>query len=100
MTPTFKRLLPVIALLLFFLIFHSRYVNEGARIIEKTKLLMGTIVEIKVPVGPGEDAGRIRQAIDNAFAELKRIEDVFTVFKDQSEISKINRLKSGETIKL
>src|SRR3989344_2509565 len=100
MTPTLKRLLPVIALLLFFLIIHSRLQGEAGRIVDKTKLLMGTIVEIKVPVGPGENAGRIRQAIDKAFAEIKRIEDVFSVFKEASEVSKINRLKAGERIRL
>ena len=67
MTPTFKRLLPVIALLLFFLIFHSRYVNEGARIIGKRKLLMGLIVEIMILWGPGAEAGRSIQAIAKAF---------------------------------
>lgn len=100
MTSTLKRLLPVIALLLFFLIIHSRHSGEAGRVVEKTKLLMGTIVEIKVPVGPGEDAGRIRQAIDEAFAEIKRIEDVFSVFKEASELSRVNRLKAGEALKL
>ncbi len=78
----------------------SVYSKISSGSVGKARLLMGTIVEIKVAIAPGEDAARARKAIDEAFAEIERIEDVFSVFKEDSELSRINKLNAGETLKI
>ncbi|MCX5677626.1 MAG: FAD:protein FMN transferase [Candidatus Omnitrophica bacterium] len=78
----------------------TRAIHQNAPVIEKEEFLMGTIVQIKAPVGPDGNAGRIGKAIDKAFDEIARVESVFSVYKADSEISKINRLKNGETLKI
>ena len=69
-------------------------------IIEKERFLIGTIVEIKVPLPPGSSAKEIGSSIDRAFDEISRIEGVFSVYKSDSEVSKINRLKKDESVKI
>ena len=48
-----------------------------------TQLLMGTIVEISV----WGDEGKI---VNEGFTEIKRIDNKFSFFKEDSEISKLN----------
>lgn len=86
------------ALVSFVFLFYK--VNSENLIIEKERFPMGTIVEIKVPV---EDKERIKDtetAISKAFEEIERVENIFSVFKKDSEISRINNLKSGERLAL
>lgn len=66
-------------------------------IVSETRLLMGTIVQIKVAARPGTE-GSARGAMEKAFREMGRIENVFSVYKEDSEISRINRLKAGERL--
>lgn len=77
----------------------ARYSAES-RLIEKDGLYMGTIVRIKIPVHPQKEKVKIGKAIRKAFEEIARVENMFSVFKEESEISKINRLKAGEKLKL
>lgn len=94
----------IIALFFFIMIILAlgimRGIYQSVPIIEKEEFLMGTIVKIKAPVGTDAGAEKVVKAIDEAFGEIARIESVFSVYKTDSEISKINRLKSGETLKL
>jgi len=53
---------------------------------EETKFLMSTIAKITV-VGKGTD---FQQAIDLAFDEIRRIDDLMNVYSEDSEISRIN----------
>jgi len=83
-------ILLVIAVAVFLTLFFLR-VAPGVTMIEDTKLMMGTIVQIKVPVRSKEEARRAEEAVKKAFAEIGRVEDTFSVFKVDSPISRINR---------
>ncbi len=61
---------------------------------------MGTSVQIKVPLMAGEDRRALEAKIDKALDEIARVESVFSVYKKDSEISRINRLRKGEALKL
>jgi Membrane-associated lipoprotein involved in thiamine biosynthesis len=62
---------------------------------------MGTVVQIKVSIDPAKyDKAKAKDAVNRAFDEIKKIEDVYSVYKDTSEISAINRLKAGERIRI
>lgn len=86
-----------IALVMAFIPFSARH---NAVMVQKDRFLMGTIVRIKAPVGPSEDPKHVKKAIDKALDEIARIEGVFSVYKPDSEISKINRLRKAETLKI
>lgn len=73
--------------------------KAAGRLIEETRPMLGTFVRIQVPVVAGQDEETIRAAIDKAFSEIGRIESVFSIFKDDSVVSRINRYKkAGEPI--
>ncbi|MDO8733912.1 MAG: FAD:protein FMN transferase [Elusimicrobiota bacterium] len=59
----------------------------------ETKLLMGTTVEIKVL---SYDETIAKKSISDAFGEIARVEDIFSVYKPASEISQLN--KNGSAI--
>lgn len=71
------------------------------KIIDDTRFFMGTVVEIKVSIDPARySQARANDAINKAFDEIKRIEEVCSVFKDTSEISRINRLGKDEKLEI
>lgn len=70
------------------------------KIIEKTDLYMGTIVQIKAPLVSGEDERLVNRVIEKAFNEIGRVERLFSAFKQDSEVSKINSLHAGEVLKI
>ena len=69
-------------------------------ILERTNFLMGTVVRIKVSVKDPADRAAAERAMEKAFEEISRVEGVFSVFKADSEISKINRLMPGRHLKI
>ncbi|MFH0763491.1 MAG: FAD:protein FMN transferase [Candidatus Omnitrophota bacterium] len=74
--------------------------REAARMVEDTRPMMGTFVRIQAPVPAGQDAETVRLAVGKAFNEIARVEGIFSVFKDDSEASRINRCKkAGEPVK-
>lgn len=74
--------------------------GKGGRIAEKTSLSMGTIVQIKVPYDRSEGDRRIEAKIEQAFSEIRRVENVFSVYRANSEVSRINRLAYGQPIRI
>lgn len=64
-----------------------------------TESVMGTSVIISVF---DSELGRsvIKKAIDEAFKEVKRIDLLMSNYKENSEVSQINRLKIGEDMKV
>ena len=86
--------------LLIALVFIIFLVHNDTPVVEKERIFMGTMVQIKAPVPPGGNSKDIGRAIDSAFVEIARVEGVFSVYKSDSEISKINRLKKGELLKI
>ncbi len=83
-------------------LFYASSCSTGAeKIVEDSRFFMGTVVQIKVSIDPvkyGE--ARAKDAIGKAFDEIKRIEDVYSVYKDESEISRINRLRKNERLQI
>jgi len=56
---------------------------QQRQLYKETQVMMGTFVEV---ISPNKDAAGI------AFAEIKRIEDLLSKYKDNSEVSKLNKL--------
>lgn len=69
--------------------FIAKNSNDEIKTIKRTQILLGTVVEIQVRDNNEEKAD---DAISKAFAEVKRIDDLFTTFNDQSPVWKINNL--------
>lgn len=69
---------------------------SGRRTVEDTRDFMGTSIQVKVSIDVREDDKKAKDAIAEAFAEIKRVEDIFSVYNPDSEISAVNRLKAGE----
>lgn len=65
----------------------------GIKEFSETKLLMGTTVEIKVWAF---DEALARKSISDAFDEIARVENIFSVYKPASEISQLN--KNGSAV--
>lgn len=57
--------------------------------------LMGTVVEIQILEGDGQN---YPLAFERAFDEIRRIDSLFSDYKDSSSISLINRLDSGKVV--
>lgn len=81
-------------------VIYLAHVRSKDRIIEKTRPCMGTVVQIMVPITGADDARRALSAVDDAFGRIDRVESLFSVFKTNSEISGINRLKALETLRI
>ncbi|MDO8535541.1 MAG: FAD:protein FMN transferase [Candidatus Omnitrophota bacterium] len=82
-------------------LFTSSCSQAPEKVIEDSKFFMGTIVQIKVSIDRAKyDETRARAAISKAFDEIKRIEDIYSVYKDTSEISRINRLRKNERLQI
>ncbi|MDP2913098.1 MAG: FAD:protein FMN transferase [Candidatus Omnitrophota bacterium] len=86
----------LLALALFAISFYNL---NNEKIITETRLLMGTVVQIKAVT---RDCGvkAARDAIKRAFSEMERVEGVFSVYKENSEISRVNALKADEKLKI
>jgi thiamine biosynthesis lipoprotein len=67
--------------------------SVGPKEFSETKLLMGTTVEIKVL---SYDETIAKKSISDAFDEIARVENIFSVYKSASEISQLN--KNGSAV--
>jgi thiamine biosynthesis lipoprotein len=87
-----------LAVIIFFV---ASWSGSKEKIVEESGFYMGTVVQIKVSIDPARYAeARARESINKAFDEIKRIEELFSVYKETSEVSGINRLKKGEKLKI
>jgi thiamine biosynthesis lipoprotein len=64
--------------------------EDKLKIIKRTRVLMGTVVEIQVKE---DDRSLGESAIADAFSEIERIENLFTTYNDTSAIQRINQSK-------
>jgi thiamine biosynthesis lipoprotein len=67
---------------------------------EKTAMLMGTVVDIKIPFAGAANRPEAAAAIDRALDEVRRVEKLFSAFLPDSEVSAINATKKGEALKI
>ncbi|GIK21343.1 MAG: FAD:protein FMN transferase [Ignavibacterium sp.] len=78
----------VLSIVLFLIgFFIARNSSDEIKTIKRTQILLGTVVEIQVR---DADDKKAEDAISKAFAEMKRIEDLFTTFDNKSPVSRIN----------
>lgn len=92
--------IPVLILIAGLMVFLLAHSGKSGRIIEKTSLSMGTIVQIKVPFDCCESQKKLEEKIEHAFSEVRRVENVFSVYRESSEVSRINRLAYGQPIRI
>lgn len=81
--------------LVLFLIgfFIARNSSNEQKTFKRTQILLGTVVEIQVR---DEDEQKAENAITQAFEEVKRIDDLFTTYNEESPVWKINN--SSDTL--
>jgi thiamine biosynthesis lipoprotein len=84
-----KNILYILTTVVLFLIgfFIARQSNDEIRIIKRTQILLGTVVEIQVRDADEKNA---EDVITKAFAEVKRIDDLFTTYNEASPVWKLN----------
>ena len=61
--------------------------DEEIKTIKRAKILLGTVVEIQVR---DADEQKTEDAITKAFTEIKRIDDLFTTYNEESPVWKLN----------
>lgn len=72
---------------LIFLIAMTSCSSKGQDLLRRTQFIMGTLVEITVR---DADADKAQRAIDQAFAEMRRLEKLMSTHLPDSEISRLN----------
>lgn len=81
-----RPLVPILLLLLVALFLWQREPASETPL-SRTSLIMGTLVEIKVY---GDDRELLQQGIDSAFAEMVRLEQIFSPHIPESEVSRLS----------
>ncbi|MCX8104391.1 MAG: FAD:protein FMN transferase [Ignavibacterium album] len=89
MTNYYKSKIYIIVAVVLFLIgfFIARNSSDELKTFKRTQILLGTVVEIQVR---DKDEQKVENAITKAFAEIKRIDDLFTTYNEESPVWKIN----------
>jgi thiamine biosynthesis lipoprotein len=67
--------------------FIARMGSEETHLIKRSRILLGTLVEIQVKDKDKEKAG---SSIEKAFEEIKRIDELFSTYNEDSPVWKIN----------
>jgi len=84
----------VLSIALFLIgFFIARNSSDEIRAIKRTQILLGTVIEIQVR---DVDEKIAEDAITKAFTEVKRIDNIFTTYNEESPVWKINN--SADTI--
>jgi thiamine biosynthesis lipoprotein len=65
----------------------------------RTETIMGTFVEIKAVVGI-RSAQEIDTAMAAAFGAVRRVDSLMSTYKEDSEVSEINRRAAGEAVRI
>jgi thiamine biosynthesis lipoprotein len=69
-----------------------RMQSAGEQKLRSSQLLMGTVVEIVVY---GEDEERLEEAINDAFAEMGRLETLLSRHYEDSDVTRLSQSKQG-----
>jgi thiamine biosynthesis lipoprotein len=67
--------------------FIARNSSDEIRTIKRTQILLGTVIEIQVR---DDDEQKAEDAITKAFAEINRIDDLFTTYNKESPVWRVN----------
>ena len=93
---TIKGNLIKLFLIIFYLFFNiSSYSAEVSR----SRVIMGTLVQIKV-IHEGILEKELNSAIDKAFEVMEEIDRLMSNYKEDSEVSRVNKLKENERMRL
>lgn len=65
-----------------------------------SKVLMGTRVDIAIPVGAGLDAATARVAAEQAFAEMRRLEGLMSRYRDESDVGRIGAAAGRQPVRI
>jgi len=78
-----------VGLIVLFLIgfFIARYTGDELKTVKRTQILLGTVVEIQIR---NTDEQKANDAITKAFVEIKRIDNLFTTYNEESPVWKLN----------
>ncbi len=63
--------------------------------IRRSQLLMGTVVEI---VAEGESSDKLEAAVDAAFAEMIRLDQLLSRHHQKSDVSRLSRIDTGTEV--
>ena len=65
--------------------------------VSRARYLMGTVCEATTPVPPGDETARARAAaaLEASLEEISRLERILSDWRDDSEMSRLNRQPSG-----
>ncbi|CAG0946615.1 FAD:protein FMN transferase [Anaerolineae bacterium] len=86
-TPGVLRYAAAVAIVLALLAASWLYVNREKESVVYAKTLMGTVVQLTIMEG---DAQRFDEAAEAAFNEIARLEAIFSSYRDDSDVSRIN----------
>jgi len=65
--------------------------------VKEARLLMGTVCEI---TALGHDRAALTEAVSAAFSEMSRVESLMSSYRDDSDVSRINRSAGGEPVRV
>jgi len=78
------------------------FVNSGCQrdmhTVQENRILMDTLVSINVYTANFAEEPKLRRAIASAFEEMARFDSLFSAYREDSEVSKINRNVSKKLI--
>jgi len=86
---------PIIILVLLValaLISFQRFAGGGPESVRRSRLVMGTVVEI---AADGKDADRLDRAVTEAFSEMERLEGLMSPHRPQSDVARLSRSSEG-----
>jgi thiamine biosynthesis lipoprotein len=84
-----KTILYTVFIIILFAIgfFIARMGSEEIRLINRSQILLGTVVEVQVME---TDRKKAEASIEKAFNEIKRIDDIFSTYNEDSPVWKLN----------
>jgi thiamine biosynthesis lipoprotein len=85
----------IIGLLLAVLALSWWHLRPKNNEIRRSRLMMGTVVEI---VAGGKDDARLESAVDAAFAEITRLDNLLSSHRKDSEVSRLSQSDAGMTL--
>jgi thiamine biosynthesis lipoprotein len=70
----------------------QRFAADGTKSVQRSRLVMGTVVEI---AAKGDDANRLDRAVTEAFNEMERLEGLMSPHRPQSDVALLSLSPGG-----
>jgi len=88
----------LVFVLLFFVLSQSGCSSKTTY--KKTALLMGTFIEIQIVPDKGATKAYLDSVIKSAFSDIREVENIFSLYNPNSELSRLNELGAGHPYKV